>query len=312
MSAGLRRLAATALLAVAAALLIFAAPAADAGWVIERFASDIEVQRDGGLLVTEAIDVDFQLLGDRHGIFRDIPVRYQWDPDPRLVRVYQVNVQSVRDASGRGLKYETSQNGANLQIKIGDANKIVVGKQTYRITYSVRGALNAFADHDELFWNVNGGDWPVPMRAVTATVRTAFDAFTTATCFEGALGSKKACESSVAPQRASFSATTALPVGQQLTIVTALRKGAVTVPAPTRERRERDGPLGLRRLHHGDVFRRPARLQEAVPELGFAAARGVQRDDRATGGPAADARHRDTERRRHRSRADPGAPPARC
>jgi len=240
-NAGVRRVAAFALLVVAAALLIAAAPAAaDAGWVIERFASDIEVQRDGGLLVTEAIDVDFQLLSDRHGIFRDIPVRYQWDPDPTLVRVYQVSVQSVRDAAGRGLKYETSQNGANLQIKIGDANKIVVGKQTYRITYSVRGALNAFLDHDELFWNVNGGDWPVAMRVVTATVHSAFDAFTTVTCFEGPLGSKKACQSSVSSQRAAFSATTALPAGQQLTVVTAMRKGAVTIPPPFLERRERD------------------------------------------------------------------------
>jgi len=240
MTAGVRRLAATALLVVAAALLIFAAPAAaDAGWVIERFASDIEVQRDGGLLITEAIDVDFQLLSDRHGIFRDIPIHYQWDPDPNYLRVYQINVQSVRDASGRGLKYETSQAGANLQIKIGDANKIVVGKQTYRITYSVRGALNPFADHDELFWNVNGGEWPVAMRVVTATVHSAFDAFTTVTCFEGPLGSKKPCQSSVSPQRAAFSATTALPAGQQLTLVTAMRKGAVTVPAPILERRER-------------------------------------------------------------------------
>ncbi len=240
MNAGVRRVAAFAFLVVAAALLIFAAPAAaDAGWVIERFASDIEVQRDGGLLVTEAIDVDFQLLSDRHGIFRDIPVRYQWDPDPKLVRVYQVSVQSVRDASGRGLKYETSENGANLQIKIGDANKIVVGKQTYRITYSVRGALNTFADHDELFWNVNGGDWPVATRVVTATVHSAFDAFTTVTCFEGPLGSKKACQSSVSSQRAAFSATTALPAGQQLTVVTAIQKGAVTIPAPILERRER-------------------------------------------------------------------------
>jgi uncharacterized membrane protein YgcG len=108
-----------------------------------------------------------------------------------------------------------------------------------RITYGVRGALNAFADHDELFWNVNGGDWPVPMRVVSATVHSSFDAFTTITCFEGELGSTKPCQSSVTPQRAAFSATTALPAGQQLTIVTAMRKGAVTVPAPTLERRER-------------------------------------------------------------------------
>ncbi|HEV8669210.1 MAG TPA: DUF2207 domain-containing protein [Candidatus Limnocylindria bacterium] len=242
---GVRRPAATALLVITAALLITAAvlitagAAADDGWVIERFASDIEIQRDGRLLITEAIDVDFQQLNDRHGIFRDIPVRYRWDPDPKMVRVYDVAVLSVRDANGRGLKYETSENGANYRIKVGDADRIVVGKQTYRIAYTVRGALNAFADHDELFWNVNGGSWSVPMRAVSATVHTTFDAFTTVTCFEGVARSTKPCQSSVSPQRAAFSATTALPTGQQLTIVTALQKGAVTVPAPMLQREER-------------------------------------------------------------------------
>ncbi len=240
MSAGARRLAARALLAVVALLLAFTAPAAaDEGWVIDRFASDIEVQRDGSLLVTEAIDVDFQRLGDRHGIFREIPFRYAWDQDPKMIRVYRIDVRSVRDASGKGLTYETSEEGANVRIRIGDADRTVSGKQSYRITYTVFGALNTFDDHDELYWNVNGGDWAVPMRAVTATVRTAFDAFTSVACFEGPLGSHKACQSSFSPQRASFSATTALPVGEQLTIVTALRKGAVAVPPPILQRRER-------------------------------------------------------------------------
>jgi uncharacterized membrane protein YgcG len=241
MSAGSRRPRALALLAGVAALLMFAAPAAaDEGWVIERFASDIEIQRDGSLVVTDAIDVDFQLLRDRHGIFRFIPVRYRWDPDPKMERVYRVDVQSVRDANGRGLTYETTQSGANVQIRIGDADKIVTGKQSYRITYTVRGALNQFADHDELFWNVNGPEWSVPLRAVSATVHTTFDALTTVQCFEGPLGSTKPCQSSVAPQRAAFSATTALPAGQQLTIVTALRKGAVTAPVPILERGPRE------------------------------------------------------------------------
>lgn len=246
MSAGPRRLAVPralavpALLVIAAALLVAAAPAAaDEGWVIERFASDIEIQRDGRLLITEAIDVDFQLLNDRHGIFRDIPVRYRWEPDPKMVRVYEIGVQSVRDANGRGLTYEAGQNGANFRIKIGDADRTVAGKQSYRITYTVRGALNVFADHDELFWNVNGGDWSVPMRAVSATVHIAVDALTAVTCYQGPRGSTTPCQSSVSSQRAAFSATTALPAGQQLTVVTALRKGAVTVAAPILRREER-------------------------------------------------------------------------
>lgn len=106
MSAGIRRLALPALFVIAAALLLTTAPAAaDEGWVIERFMAEIVIQSDGRLLVTENIDVNFQNLTDRHGIFRDIPVRYHWDPDPTQVRVYEISVQSVRDLNGRGLTY---------------------------------------------------------------------------------------------------------------------------------------------------------------------------------------------------------------
>ncbi len=242
MTGGPRRLAARAGLAVVAALLLLAAPAAaDDGWVIDRFAADIEIQRDGTLNITESIDVDFLNLQDRHGIFRVIPVRYQWEADPKMLRVYDVDVRSVRDASGRSLTYETSEGGGpNFSIRIGDADRIVTGKQAYRISYTVRGALNAFPDHDELFWNVNGGDWDVPMRAVTAAVRTAFDAFTAVTCYEGPRGSTKPCRSSFSPLHAAFTATSALPSGDQLTIVTALRKGAVTAPVPILQRRDRE------------------------------------------------------------------------
>jgi hypothetical protein len=159
-SAGVRRLAAAALLATVGVVLLFSTPAAaDDDWVLDRFAADIEIQRDGTLNITESIDVDFLSLQDRHGIFRVIPVRYQWEADPKMLRVYDVDVRSVRDASGRSLTYETSEGGGpNFSIRVGDADRIVTGKQTYRINYTVRGALNPFADHDELFWNVNGGD----------------------------------------------------------------------------------------------------------------------------------------------------------
>jgi uncharacterized membrane protein YgcG len=241
-SAGVRRLAAAALLATVGVVLLFSTPAAaDDDWVLDRFAADIEIQRDGTLNITESIDVDFLSLQDRHGIFRVIPVRYQWEADPKMLRVYDVDVRSVRDASGRSLTYETSEGGGpNFSIRVGDADRIVTGKQTYRINYTVRGALNPFEDHDELFWNVNGGDWEVPMRAVTATVHTAFDAFTAVTCYEGPRGSTEACRSSFSSQQAAFSATTVLPAGDQLTIVTALRKGAVTAPVPILQRRDRE------------------------------------------------------------------------
>ena len=66
------------LLAVAA-LALLALPAglvaADESWVVDRFVADITIHPDASLHIVETIDVDFG-SSQRHGIFRDVPVRY--------------------------------------------------------------------------------------------------------------------------------------------------------------------------------------------------------------------------------------------
>jgi predicted membrane protein DUF2207 len=221
--------AAALLLAVVALLLGAVGASADEGWVITGFAADITIRPDASLHITEAIDVDFGALS-KHGIFREIPVRYAYD-DTR-VRVYQLDVRSVTDAAGRTIPYETSDDGGYRVIKIGDPNRTVSGPQNYRITYDVAGAMNAFGDHDELFWNVNGSVWPVGTRAVTATVHTPGGIAQTA-CYEGVADSREPCHATRSASSATFAAGRALASGEQLTVVTALAKGTVSVPPPT-------------------------------------------------------------------------------
>jgi uncharacterized membrane protein len=156
-------------------------------------------------------------------------VRYPWDDTH--VRVYQLQVRSVTDASGKSINYETSDQGASKVIKIGDPNRTVSGRQTYRIRYDVSGAMNAFPDHDELFWNVNGGLWDVRAQAVTASVH-APAAPQQATCYQGAAGSDEACRITITSSGADFAATRLLAPHGQLTIVTALAKGIVAEPTP--------------------------------------------------------------------------------
>ena len=52
--------------------------AADEGWVIERFHSEIDIGPDGKLSTSEAIDVDFRGLS-KHGIFRDLDDLFDYD-----------------------------------------------------------------------------------------------------------------------------------------------------------------------------------------------------------------------------------------
>ena len=216
----------------------FVAFAAESGWSITTFDARVDIQSDGRVLVNETLEVDFTSV-QRHGIFRDIPVRYDWTQNPRKIRVYELQVLSVTDAQGRAWRYETSSNGANVEIKIGDPNRLLTGHQTYRISYIVRGALNGFSDHDELFWNVTGGEWPVPILHSAATVH-APAALTQTACFAGPPGARAGCSVTNEPQGALFSSGPALQPGDQLTLVAGLRKGVVPDPRPILQDRPRD------------------------------------------------------------------------
>jgi len=204
------------------------AASADAGWSLQRFDADILIQHDGTLLITETIVADFSV--PNHGIFRDIPVRYAFDATHD--RVYDLQVRSVTNAGGVAWQYKRSTVGPNVELKIGDPSRTVTGTQTYVITYVAKGALNSFPDHDELYWNVNGASWPVPVGEVFAMVRIDGGGLTRAQCYEGATGSQEACNFLMADDRAGFSAKRPLGQGEQLTIVAAIRKGVVAEPAP--------------------------------------------------------------------------------
>ncbi len=209
---------------------------ADEGWVINSFEARIEVAPDGALQISETVSANFGGLS-KHGIFRDIPVVY--DVGDKLNRVYDLDVRSVTDGGGRSLQHEVSREGSYLRIKIGDPNVTVSGAQTYRITYSVRHALNGFADHDELYWNVNG-QWPVETQRTLATVTLPGDGVQQVTCYQGTQGSGESCRFESTARSANFNSTRPLPEGQQLTVVVAMAKGLVPEPQPKLERQARE------------------------------------------------------------------------
>jgi uncharacterized membrane protein YgcG len=232
---GLRSLllAGVAVLATGLAALPRSALADD--WAISSFDSRISVQADGSMTVTEDIEVNF--VTSHHGIFRDIPVVYDYNQTNN--RVLRLEVRSITDASDRPWQYTTSRNGANEEIKIGDPNQTLTGRQSYRLTYNVRGAFNGFADHDELYWNVTGNQWAVPIAAATATVSTPPSSLQRQTCYQGPNGSTDPCTAAVAADTATFAATRPLNPGEGLTVVVALNKGAIPNPVPILERKPR-------------------------------------------------------------------------
>ncbi len=231
------RLCIAAFAAAFAMALLAPAAYADEGWIVTSFQSDIRIGPDSTLTVREDIRADFGSQ-HHHGIFRTIPTRYRYDSTRD--RYYSLQVQSVTDGS-KPVDYQLSGYDT-VTIKIGNPDILVTGAQRYVITYIVQGAMNSFSDHDELFWNVDGALWPVPKAAVGATVHLPANAFQKAACYEGQPGSTEACRHVDGSNLVSYSSTRQLGSGEEMSIVTALNKGAVTVPQPMLEPRLRSFP----------------------------------------------------------------------
>ncbi len=136
------------------------------GWTIENFTSEITLGNDSTLTVNEHITVDFQ-LESKHGIYRDIPVRYKRGAVNYNLRL---KVISVVDGDGTDRPYQTSRKGTYTNIKIGDPSRYVRGIQTYNISYQVKRGINYFDDHDELYWNVTGDEWDVTIGEAKALI----------------------------------------------------------------------------------------------------------------------------------------------
>jgi len=208
--------------------------------VIRSFDSSIRLANSYDFEVEERIRWDFE-GAQKHGIFRRIPVRYRrpYLPDTRMA----IDVESVTDENGLPWTWRESASGDSLEIRIGDPQVTVSGEREYRIRYRVGRGLLYFEDHDELYWNATGNEWPVPIEAASASVE--LPSGTTASvarnaCFAGPTGSTLAdCSERSEGSALRFSAARALPPGSGLTVVVGLPKGFLPEPSSLRRLLER-------------------------------------------------------------------------
>lgn len=201
---------------------------------IRNFDVTISITADGSLEVLEVIEYDFG-TAERHGILRDIPVRFHYDD--RYDRVYRLSVQDITTSSGTPDQFEVEEiENGRMRIRIGDPDRTITGRHTYSILYRVEGALNGFEDHDELYWNATGQDWPVPVDSATVTVK-APDEITAVRCFAGASGSSLSCHRSVVRADEATFAHENLRAYEGVTVVVALPTGVVPAPAPILDER---------------------------------------------------------------------------
>ncbi len=215
---------------LAAAIFFLPASHVSASEQIKSFSSDITINKDASLDIVEEIVYDFG-TAFKHGIYRDIPVSYKTDKGGRSIEIYRV---SVTDEKGLAQMFSETRSGSIKKIKIGDPNLTVTGLKTYRIRYSVNGAINYFDDHDELYWNVTGNEWQVPIGLARAKISvspaTATSSLSTY-CYYGKSGSKDKCDSRTAAGVADYSSASLL-AGQGMTAVVGFPKGLVVHAEP--------------------------------------------------------------------------------
>lgn len=191
------------------------------GEQIDNFIVDIKIKNNGSISVTETIRYNFG-SEDRHGIYREIPYKYVYDNgDQYNVRITAV---SVTDGDDREWEYTTYKLDGYLTIKIGDPDKYISGKHTYVITYVVERALGFYSEYDELYWDVIGNEWEIPIIEASITVqveKTSFDdSQILADCYTGLFGaSDKNCSSEISNGRAIFKSTKKLQAYEGMSIV---------------------------------------------------------------------------------------------
>lgn len=186
---------------------------------ITDYHAQISFQKNGKIQVVEDIVYDFGSL-DKHGIFREVPSLKSSKEGKKFLM--DISVLSVKDENDKSYTYKTSWlDGSVLRIKIGDANTLITGEHTYVITYEVGGAVTYFSDHDELYWNVTGNRWVVPISKASLDVSfpTSLSEEQVKTiCYTGSSGStEKNCTASFAEGKVSVETTGPLGAGEGLT-----------------------------------------------------------------------------------------------
>src|SRR5271166_5864025 len=216
-------------LALIVLCVAFCVPASARDWRIARFDTQMSVAQDGIATVSERLDVVF--VGSFRGVYRDIPIEY---PGPHGSNyTLFLKVTGVTDGDGNKLKYDSSTRNGNrhLKIYIPDA---VDATRTVQIHYTVTNAVRWFDDYDELYWNVTGNDWPVPIDSASASINFPPNAAgeLRAQAFTGVYGSKgQRAGVKVSGYTVSVETTDPLSMREGLTADVYIPKGILTQPS---------------------------------------------------------------------------------
>lgn len=158
---------------------------------ITNFNSQIKLEQDSSLTIKEKIETKF--LTAKHGIFRIIP--YIYNHKGKTLNA-NIKILSVKDKLGNSIPFTVSNYNQSKKIQIGNANKLVKGSMDYIIEYNIGEVVLDYGLGPEIYWNVTGNEWDVPIKKVEATVESPFGKIIKTECF--------GCQNTFSDKEANF------------------------------------------------------------------------------------------------------------
>lgn len=197
---------------------------------IANFQSNIVVNADASIDVTENITAYAAGQEIKRGIVRWLPTRYTDSYGVKHVVKYDLKQVLVNEAPSA---YHTNDSDKRFVIYVGKKNVFLKpGYYTYTITYHVDNAINFLGDGDELYWNVTGNNWDFAILKTTADITLPQGAkFLNFHAYVGKAGERGTNyqTSELSQNQMSFN-TGYLAPNEGLTIAVAWPKGFVKAP----------------------------------------------------------------------------------
>ncbi len=194
--------------------------------------SDIEVNKDRSVTVTEHIKVRAEGYNIQRGIFRDVPTSAVNQRGNKIKYDFEV-LQVLKD--GQEENYALDKISDGVRIRIGHRDVFLdPGNYEYTIQYRMSDQVRFFDQYDELYWNVTGNEWMFTIDEASATVTLPnASVISQHHAYSGAYGDS-GCNCTFeqkADNKITYRTTQPLGNYQGLTIAIGWNKGAI--PPPT-------------------------------------------------------------------------------
>lgn len=137
---------------------------------IQNFNSEIQIEYNGDITVSETITVRAEGKKIKRGIYRDLPLTRK-NSDGKQTKIRYKMLSIKRD----GIKENYFKKRVNnyQRFYIGEEGYFLpTGKSyTYQIKYKIPKQIFYFESYDELYWNITGNDWSFKIDKVRAIIK---------------------------------------------------------------------------------------------------------------------------------------------